>query len=132
MIKTRTWVILFSALLVFSAVAAILVKNPLDNGKSDEKTIAKVYLNSECVHTVCLSDVTEPYTIQLTGENGTNTISVENGRICVSSADCPDQLCVKQGWQSSGITPIVCLPNKLVIEFERSSDTTTEADGISK
>lgn len=132
MIKTRTWVALFSALLVLATVAAILVKNPLDNGSSDENTVAKVYLDSVCVHTVCLSDVSEPYTIQLTGENGTNTISVENGRICVSSADCPDQLCVKQGWQSSGITPIVCLPNKLVIEFEHSSENTTEPDGISK
>ena len=48
---------------------------------------------------------------------GTNTVQVEPGRIRVSAADCPDQVCVHQGWISTGVVPIVCLPHQIVIEI---------------
>lgn len=130
MIRTRTWTILIGIVLVISVIAAILMQK----GESGGEVIAKVYVNNECIHTVKLSDVREPYILPVTGENGTNTISLENGRIRVSEADCPDQVCVNQGWQSSGITPIVCLPNKLVIELERYKSDINDAglDGVIK
>lgn len=31
--------------------------------------------------------------------------------------DCPDGICVKTGWVDGG-TPIVCLPNRLIIEVK--------------
>ena len=49
---------------------------------------------------------------------GSNTITVRDGRICVSHATCPDQVCVKQGWVSTDAIPIVCLPNGLVIQIK--------------
>ena len=64
-----------------------------------------------------LSRVDEPYSLTLEDESGRNVLSVERGRVCVSEADCPDQVCVKQGWVSSGAAPIVCLPHKLVVEL---------------
>ena len=42
---------------------------------------------------------------------------MEPGRIRVSAADCPDQVCVEQGYISDGTVPIVCLPHGLVIEI---------------
>lgn len=47
-----------------------------------------------------------------------NTIVVEAGRVQVSQADCPDQVCVLQGWISDGTVPIVCLPNQLIVQIE--------------
>ena len=32
-------------------------------------------------------------------------------------ADCPDQVCVRQGWVQDRTVPIVCLPHRLVIEI---------------
>ena len=64
-----------------------------------------------------LERVTEPRTLTLEDGRGRNTVLVERGRICVSEADCPDQICVKQGWISDGTVPIVCLPHRLVIEI---------------
>ena len=65
-----------------------------------------------------LSRVEAPYTMTIDGPGGfSNTITVEKGRICVSKAGCPDQICVHQGYISDGTTPIVCLPNKLIIEI---------------
>ena len=65
-----------------------------------------------------LSAVTDPYTFTVEGPGGfTNTILVEPGRIRVSQANCPDQVCVEMGAISDGTVPIVCLPHKLVIEI---------------
>jgi len=47
-----------------------------------------------------------------------NTVEVEAGRVRVSQADCPDQICVRQGWISDGTVPIVCLPNQLIVQIE--------------
>ena len=47
-----------------------------------------------------------------------NTVVVEGGRVRVSQADCPDQVCVNQGWISDGTVPIVCLPNQLIVQIE--------------
>ena len=47
-----------------------------------------------------------------------NVIEVRAGRVRVSRADCPDQVCVNQGWISDGTVPIVCLPNQLIVQIE--------------
>ena len=48
-----------------------------------------------------------------------NIIEIKDGRIRMLEADCPDHVCIHTGWLSSDI-PIVCLPNRLVIEFAGS------------
>ena len=58
-----------------------------------------------------------------------NTIEVEHGRIRVREAGCPDQVCVGQGYISDGTVPIVCLPNKLVIEITGGGDSLDAAAG---
>lgn len=45
-----------------------------------------------------------------------NTILVKDGEICVSAAECPDQICVNMGKLYSD-APIVCLPHHLIIRF---------------
>ena len=51
------------------------------------------------------------------GEDGVcaNRITVENGRVCVSEANCPDRICVRRGWIRFAGESIVCLPHKLVV-----------------
>lgn len=49
-------------------------------------------------------------------EGRKNLIEINDGEIRVSHADCPDKTCVNMGNLKSGIQ-IVCLPNRLVIEF---------------
>lgn len=46
---------------------------------------------------------------------GSNTVTVSGGRVRVSHADCPDGICVRQGWKSYRGEDIVCLPHGLVI-----------------
>ena len=42
---------------------------------------------------------------------------MENGEIYMESAACPDQICVEHGPLRPGGTPIVCLPNRLSIQW---------------
>ena len=48
---------------------------------------------------------------------GTTICAVcKDGKIAVTEASCPDHYCMKRGFCNSG-TEIVCLPNRLVIQF---------------
>lgn len=113
MIKTKVWVTLIGTVLVLSAG---VVFSPKPNG-----SVAKVYQNGRCIHTVELSQVEEAYELPVETDDGVNRIRVEPGRICMLSADCPDQTCVKMGWsdECAGNT-IVCLPHRLAIQMETS------------
>lgn len=78
--------------------------------------IATVFQNGEPVRTIDLYHITEPIEFDITDDSGhTNTIRAERGRICMAAANCPDRLCVKQGWITNGLTPVVCLPHAVVI-----------------
>ena len=43
-------------------------------------------------------------------------MTVHDGKIAVTAADCPDGYCMQRGWCSSG-ADIVCLPHHLSIRF---------------
>ena len=43
--------------------------------------------------------------------------AVQDGEIYMESAECPDQICVEHGPLRPGGTPIVCLPNRLSIQW---------------
>ena len=49
-----------------------------------------------------------------------NTIEIKDSKAGIVFSDCPDKRCVKQGF--SNTMPIICMPNKLVLRFENSSD----------
>ena len=79
--------------------------------------IARITRDGVLLEEINLNQVDAPRSFVLEDESGSNTVAVEKGRIRVSEADCPDQVCVNQGWISSEAVPIVCLPHKLMIEI---------------
>ena len=123
--KTSFWVILICAIAALSALALVWQHH---QAKADA-VIANIYQDGELIRTIDLNKLTEPETFTVTGPAGENEIVAEPGRICVSHADCPDQVCVNMGWRSEDGFPIVCLPNKLVIEIESSADA-NPIDGV--
>ncbi|MCC8050638.1 MAG: NusG domain II-containing protein [Clostridiales bacterium] len=60
--------------------------------------------------------------------NDTNVLVIADGKACMSEADCPDGLCIRQGSISLSGTMIVCLPNRVVVQVvdEDSEDGTEE------
>jgi hypothetical protein len=63
--------------------------------------------------------------MRIDSEQGSNTISVKDGKIAVTQADCPDHYCMDRGFCDGG-AQIVCLPNRLVIKFVAPQ----EIDGV--
>lgn len=57
-------------------------------------------------------------TVDLDGKH--NVISVEGGKVRMSEANCPDQVCVHQGEAYPG-GPIACLPNRVMIQLSGTS-----------
>ena len=102
--------------LLAAAVAGSAVFILLQRGRAPAP-VARISRDGVLLEEIDLSRVDEPYSLTLEDESGRNVLSVERGRVRVSEADCPDQVCVKQGWVSSGAAPIVCLPHKLVVEL---------------
>ena len=110
----RTRVILFLLLGAAAVSAAFL----LLRGRGEDRPAARITRDGVLLEEIDLNTVDQPYTLTFEDESGSNTISVERGRIRVSEADCPDRVCVNQGWISDGAVPIVCLPHRLMVEIE--------------
>lgn len=119
--KTRSWAILFALLAGVSMGAWFFL-----NRGGQAGGIATVTFQGRVLKTIDLSKMkNEEFTV--TGENGLyNIVEVQDGRIRVREANCPDQICVHRGWGSSTAEPIICLPNGLVITIDRE----TAIDGI--
>ena len=79
---------------------------------------ARIYQYGELVDEIRLDQVTEGYTLSLEGEDGAeNVIEVEPGSIRGQSANCPYQVCGRQGGISDSTVPVVCLPHQAILEI---------------
>ena len=97
--------------MIFGAAAAVCIALSLPLLRTEQARFAKITSKGVEVKTVDLM-VDQEFTV-----DGRNTITVKDGKIAVTWASCPDHYCMKRGFCSGG-TDIVCLPNRLVIEFQ--------------
>ena len=104
--------------------------NSPSTGTNSGKITADIFQNGELLQSISLDSVEEPYTFTVTGDNDCrNEIEVRPGSIGIISADCPDKLCVHQGFIHSSLLPITCLPNHLVIQI-RTENNHSENDTV--
>jgi hypothetical protein len=93
---------------------------------NDKASVAYVYYDNHLIKTIDLSiDKTKEYTVK--GYNGDVVIETEKNKIRVKKETSPLNLCSKQGWVTSSLESIVCLPNKIVIKME---STNTKVDAV--
>ncbi len=83
--------------------------------KSNQKLMAHVYNNGVLVYTFKDLSKDETYTTQ--GTNGEVVIEVKDGKVRIVKETSPLNICSKQGWSNSPAKPLVCLPNKVVVEI---------------
>lgn len=129
-------VFLAAALLTIAVLCCVriyIVGHETPSG--DHALYADLYRNGELFQTIRLDTVIGEYTFEVTGENGAaNTVCVRQGSIAIVDASCPDQICVHQGFISTSLLPITCLPNRLVIrvreEVTAPENATLVPDGI--
>lgn len=109
--KTKFWIVLFSALFILGVGAFLLLRSGDMGGRT-----ARITLDGELYKEIDLDAVALPYDIRIETELGYNIVHVEHGAISVIEADCPDQVCVRQGKISGSLVPIACIPHRLIIE----------------
>lgn len=63
------------------------------------------------------------------GNGGSNTITVADGKIAVTDANCPDLVCVHTGAISQTGEVIACLPHKLIITISGNDDSSIDTIG---
>lgn len=112
--KTKYWVLIFSVLAVVCLGASPFLL------RGEDAAVAEVYSHGELVATLPLA-IDREITV-----DEKNTVTVKDGKVAVTWADCPDQYCVERGYCSGG-ADVVCLPNRLVISFTGEQ----ELDGVS-
>lgn len=107
-------------LLCIISCAAIFLRQTSD----ENHYTAYIYVNGDLYQTIPLHQVTAAYDFTIRADDGGyNTIHVEQDAIRIQAADCPDQVCVKQGAIHNSLLPITCLPHSLVIELKPSETT---------
>jgi len=122
------WILILSGVVITSAVVALLLLRA-------PAGYARIYKDGALTEEVNLLTVTEAYKIHIGGDGvaatkSYNILEVERGRIRVAEADCPDGLCIRQGWVSGGLVPIVCLPNTVLVTFEGGGTDGSGVDAV--
>lgn len=107
-------VLLIVTLFILSILSIFLIKN-LDSSEKE----AYVYYEDKLILTIDLS-INKEYNVK--GYNGNVIIEVKNKKIRVKEEESPLHLCSKQGFISSSLEPIVCLPNKIIIKLKSKSE----------
>lgn len=129
-------VLLAAVLLVTAILCGIRIYAVSNSSTGNGQALyADIYQNGELLQTIRLDTVTDEYIFEVPGEGGaSNTVCVRPGSIAIISATCPDQICVHQGFISTSLLPITCLPNRLVIRVREEAvcldDTTLVPDGV--
>ena len=106
--KTRTWIIGLSIVLLACIGMSIWFLMPRPAAAQ-----AEIWLDGAHYKTV---DLNKNQEFVVDGPYGSNTVTVKDGKIAVTAADCPDHYCVERGFCDSG-AQIVCLPHRLMIKF---------------
>lgn len=109
--KRNDWILLG----VLSAVGllALLLCYAFLGGTGEEVVVT---VDGNEVMRLPLSEDTE---VTVTGYGGgTNTLVIQDGKVWVREASCPDQICVHTGYADE-VKSIVCLPNRVVVSLEQ-------------
>lgn len=120
--KFRNDVVL-AAVIVIIAVAVLL----LINATKVQGNSVVVKIDGEVTQSYSLSENVE-FEIK-TGKNNENinVVAIENGKVRVTEADCPDGICKEYRPISYVGQTIICLPHKVVVEIV-GENTKTDLD----
>lgn len=115
--RHRIWIIAIAIILVACLALSLYLLRP-----REPAAYAQVWSEGKLLYTLPLSADRQ---ITVKTELGTNVITVQDGKIAVTEASCPDHYCMHRGFCDNGLQ-IVCLPNKLEIRFTGEQ----EVDGV--
>ncbi|MCM1091859.1 MAG: NusG domain II-containing protein [Butyrivibrio sp.] len=100
-----------SVIFLLSLILSIYILHP------SQSHIVEIVQDDTILYTLDMTHAEDQeFTIHY-DKGSSNTIQIQNGKIRVSEAECPDKTCVNMEELYSESLPIVCLPNHLIIRF---------------
>ncbi len=108
-------------------IAGLLILNSLflyNTVSFDSVDSANVFYENKLVLEIDLN-VDQSYTVD--GVNGEVEITVKDGKVAITKETSPLNICSEQGYVNVNQVPLICLPNKVVVE---GSDS--EVDGVAR
>lgn len=91
------------------------------DAQENREVVVKVR-NKEVLRTDLMKDGS--YTVD--GKLGEVLVEVQDGRVRVEKEYSPHHYCSIQGYVSDPSTPIICLPNEVVVTIEGSEESTVD------
>lgn len=128
--QRQDWIVI--GLVFFVGVfLTLMIYRPFSHFDSDETLVVEVRENGSVIRQFPLSENTEKsFSLSLAhGRTGTNTISIQDGKVRMKEADCSDHICVRSGTISHAGDSIVCLPHRFVVQIVKK-DGTGDLDAI--
>lgn len=101
------------------AVIAILVSAMFwTNVGSKEGSMVSIYKEGTLIKEISLDSDTE---IVIEGDYE-NVVTIKDGKAAITKSDCPGTDCVHSGWIHEAGRSIVCLPNRVELRIEGTSE----------
>lgn len=101
-------IIIILSIAILSALCVYIFRAPSE--------LVKVYVDNELVEEFSLHENTQ-YLIHASN-GGTNLLVIEDGKVFVKEASCPDKVCMQTDIFTEFTHTILCLPNNVTIVIE--------------
>lgn len=108
--------ILIGVFVVMAIVVGIFMK--IRASRDYNEKYAEIKIEGNLYKRVKLEPNKPVERINIKTDLGENVIEIKDGGVSIIEADCPDQVCVKDGHKEHPGDVIVCLPNKVIIEIK--------------
>jgi hypothetical protein len=95
---------------------ASFVGTLLNSSRKYNEKYVEIEVNGNSYKTYPLVNYEE--TIKIKTKLGENIIQIKDNKVHILDADCPDKVCIKDGYISEPGQILVCLPNKVVVEVK--------------
>ena len=120
--KKKKHTIYFLIALLILIGSGFIIQNPFFGNPGATAVIEQ---NGKKIYELDLNENTS--LILEDGQGGSNTITIANGTIAVTDANCPDLVCVHTGAISHTGEIIACLPHTLIITISETDPQKTDS-----
>lgn len=116
-VRLKRDIILVLSMVIIAAAAFLIINFAVKKDGS----YAVIKVDGNVIKTLDLNS--GETTIEVNGyQGGVNKVVINDRKVSMTEADCPDELCVKTGKISRVGETIVCLPHRVVVEIKGSPD----------
>lgn len=116
-VRLKRDIILVLSMVIIAAAAFLIINFAVKKDGS----YAVIKVDGKVIKTLDLNS--GETTIEVNGyQGGVNKVVINDGKVSMTEADCPDELCVKTGKISRVGETIVCLQHRVVVEIKGSPD----------